>query len=299
MIPGIDISKWQGDFDLAKAQSEGFEFVIIKGGGSDGGRYTDPKFVANYAKAKALGLPVGVYWFTKAVTVAAAVADADYLYEHCLKGRQFELPIYFDVEGDMLKLSRRLLTDICLAWCKRLEELGCYVGIYAGFYTFRDNVYDAELQDYPHWLAQWSKTPSYTGDCLGMWQYGGETNLLRSNKVAGQVCDQNYMLVDYPAIIKEAGKNGFALVSAVESETQEIKEGYVMNMRNLSKGCTGEDVRALQILLIGRGYTCGSYGADGDFGNATHTAVCNYQRDNGLTVDGIAGPATMGSLLGV
>lgn len=224
MISGIDISAWDGDFDLAKAQEEGFEFVIVKAGGSDCGRYTDRNFTANYAKAKALGMPVGVYWYTDARTVDAAVADAEYLYEHCLKGRQFELPVYFDVEGNMLKLSRRLLTDICHAWCKRLEELGFFVGIYSGFYSFRDSMFDNELQRYAHWLAVWGTKHSYQGDCLGMWQYGGETNAIRSNKVAGQVCDQNYMLVDYPGIIKAAGKNGFEKPAAVAPAPETPKE---------------------------------------------------------------------------
>ena len=221
MISGIDISAWNGDFDLAKAQEEGFEFVIVKAGGSDCGRYTDRNFTTNYAKAKALGMPVGVYWYTDARTVDAAVADAEYLYEHCLKGRQFELPVYFDVEGNMLKLSRRLLTDICHAWCKRLEELGFFVGIYSGFYSFRDSMYDNELQRYAHWLAVWGTKHNYQGDCLGMWQYGGETNAIRSNKVAGQVCDQNYMLVDYPGMIKAAGKNGFEKPSAPDIPDEE------------------------------------------------------------------------------
>lgn len=302
-IPGIDISKWQGDFDLAKAKAEGFEFVIVKGGGSDGGRYVDPRFTANYEKARALGMPVGVYWFARAATVADAVADADYLYENCLRGRQFELPIYLDVEGDMLKLSRRLLTDICLAWCKRLEERGFCPGIYAGFYTFRDHLYDSELRRIAHWLAQWTKAPNYKEACLGMWQYGGETNLLRSNKVAGQVCDQNYMLTDYPASIRAAGLNGFSKTAAEtpqkETNTETKEEDYEMNMRNLRIGCKGEDVRALQILLMGRGFGCGSYGADGDFGKATDAAVRAFQKARGLAVDGIAGPATMGALLGV
>ena len=221
MISGIDISAWNGDFDLAKAQEEGFEFVIVKAGGSDCGRYIDRKFATNYEKAKALGMPVGVYWYTDARTVDAAVADAEYLYEHCLKGRQFELPIYFDVEGNMLKLSQRLLTDICHAWCKRLEELGFFVGIYSGFYSFRDSMFDNELQRYAHWLAVWGTKHSYQGDCLGMWQYGGETNAIRSNKVAGQVCDQNYMLVDYPGMIKAAGKNGFEKPSAPDIPDEE------------------------------------------------------------------------------
>jgi peptidoglycan hydrolase-like protein with peptidoglycan-binding domain len=70
-------------------------------------------------------------------------------------------------------------------------------------------------------------------------------------------------------------------------------------MRNLKMGCKGNDVKALQILLIGRGYSCGSAGADGDFGNATDSAVRKYQRAKGLEVDGIAGKGTMSSLLGI
>lgn len=67
----------------------------------------------------------------------------------------------------------------------------------------------------------------------------------------------------------------------------------------LSKGDKSEAVRAAQILLIGRGYTCGSYGADGDFGGATYAAVCRYQRTHELEADGIIGPQTWAKLLGV
>lgn len=82
--------------------------------------------------------------------------------------------------------------------------------------------------------------------------------------------------------------------------TTETKKGdYTMELRNLKKGCKGEDVKALQILLIGRGYSCGSAGADGDFGSGTYTAVTKYQKAKGLTVDGIAGEKTMRSLMGV
>lgn len=73
---------------------------------------------------------------------------------------------------------------------------------------------------------------------------------------------------------------------------------FDVGLRVLKKGCTGEDVKALQILLIGNGYSCGNSGVDGSFGPATDTALRNYQEDHGLAVDGSAGPATMTSLLG-
>ncbi len=82
-------------------------------------------------------------------------------------------------------------------------------------------------------------------------------------------------------------------------DTETTKGDYTMEMRNLKIGCKGEDVRALQILLIGRGYSCGNSGADGIFGNDTHSAVCRYQKAKSLEIDGIAGKITVGSLLGV
>ena len=67
----------------------------------------------------------------------------------------------------------------------------------------------------------------------------------------------------------------------------------------LRKGDKSETVKAMQILLIGWGYSCGSYGADGDFGSATDSAVRKFQKANGLEVDGICGPNTWSSLLGM
>ena len=90
------------------------------------------------------------------------------------------------------------------------------------------------------------------------------------------------------------------IVPEVKPETATIKKGdFTMEMRVLKKGCKGEGVKALQILLIGNGCSCGSWGADGSFGTATENAVKEYQRKKKLQVDGSAGPQTWGSLLGV
>lgn len=67
----------------------------------------------------------------------------------------------------------------------------------------------------------------------------------------------------------------------------------------LRKGMTGECVRAAQMLLNGRDCSCGVYGADGDFGNATLAAVLAFQRRNSLEADGIIGAQTWAALLGV
>ena len=81
--------------------------------------------------------------------------------------------------------------------------------------------------------------------------------------------------------------------------SEKKKVDYSLNLVNLRRGCKGEFVRGVQLLLNGRGYNCGSTGADGDFGANTEKAVIAYQKANGLSADGIVGNKTMSSLLGV
>lgn len=221
---GIDISRWQGNFDMSKAKAEGVNFAIIKGGGGDDGLYKDSQFEANYVKAKAQSLHVGAYWFSRALTVTEAVTEANYFYDNVLKGKQFDLPVYIDVENKtQLNVGKRLLTDIIKAWCDTLEKRGYWVGIYSSLSYFNTYIYDNELTRYAHWVAQWAKECTYSNtSCLGMWQYGGETNLICSNIVAGVVCDQNYMLVDYPTLIKGAGLNGYNKMTAALKPIDEI-----------------------------------------------------------------------------
>ena len=65
---------------------------------------------------------------------------------------------------------------------------------------------------------------------------------------------------------------------------------------SLSRGDSGAGVEEMQKMLIACGYSCGSWGADGDWGDATETAVLAFQRDHGLSVDGVYGPKTKAAL---
>lgn len=66
----------------------------------------------------------------------------------------------------------------------------------------------------------------------------------------------------------------------VNAEIKPSSRNYLM------KGDKGAEVKAMQENLIKLGYSCGSYGADGDFGNDTDKAVKAFQKDNNLVVDG-------------
>lgn len=202
---GIDISVWQNGFNFDKAKEEGVEFVILRGAYSTN---EDKCFDDFYNQCKEKGLPVGAYHYSMAKTVKEAENEAKLMIS-ILKGKQLEYPVYLDVEDKkQAKLGKDLLTSIVKTYCDKLEKAGYYVGIYSTYSYLNSYTHINELAKYDKWIAQWSKKCTCKID-YGMWQFGGETNMIRSNKIAGVVCDQDYCYKDYPYIIRNAGLNGF------------------------------------------------------------------------------------------
>lgn len=201
----VDLSEFKEGISLAQLKAEGVKGVILRGGD---GSYEDSCFQDFYDQAKAQGLPVGAYWYSRAVTEAKARAEAELFYTACLKGRKFELPIYLDVECDAQgSLGRDGLTAVILAWSQYLRQRGYLCGVYTWPDWFRDKIYLEKIGHLERWVCQWSSDRPELSH--GMWQFGGETNFLRSNTIAGYVVDQNDMVTDYPAMVKKYGKNGY------------------------------------------------------------------------------------------
>ena len=65
---------------------------------------------------------------------------------------------------------------------------------------------------------------------------------------------------------------------------------------NVSGGAQGDLTKVLQLALICNGYSKGGF--DGIFGSGTRSAVEQFQKAKGLTIDGIAGKNTWSKLLG-
>ncbi len=203
---GIDISVYQKGFDFDRALSEGVEFGIIRGAYH---LSKDSTFEEHYKALRQKNVPVGVYHYSTATTPDMARQEADFLMENVLKGKRFQLPIYMDVEDKtQMAIGKKALTDTVLAFCGRLREGGYLPGVYASLGFLNRYLEDERLGNLERWIAQWYTYCQYTGD-LGVWQFGGEQNYLRSNRVAGVVCDQNYCYKDYESLIKGEGLNGY------------------------------------------------------------------------------------------
>lgn len=190
---GIDISHWQGDMSIEQARNErGVRFAIIKAAGADDGKYKDSKFENYYAQCKAIGLPVGAYYYGNAKSVTEAEQEADHFLS-VIAGKQFEYPIYYDVEGKMLNNSRGVLTDIVIAFCDRCEKAGYFVGVYTSDSHFQAHVDDDRLQRFTHWVARYSSNEPVTDHDI--WQYGGEHNYIADKTICGRTVDQDFAIV--------------------------------------------------------------------------------------------------------
>ena len=88
----------------------------------------------------------------------------------------------------------------------------------------------------------------------------------------------------------ETARDDVAALLAGDGESSPVEKA------ELSKGDKGEDVRQMQTMLIACGYSCGSTGADGDFGKNTLAGLVAFQTAAGLTADGVYGEADKAAL---
>lgn len=86
----------------------------------------------------------------------------------------------------------------------------------------------------------------------------------------------------------------------LEKDYGQVEEKHnEIPLKTLRSGARGEQVRALQILLKGRGFPGNMHAPDGIFGPNTLGAVKLFQEAAGLECDGIVGVRTWRALLGV
>ena len=150
-----------------------------------------------------LGIPVGVYYYTYAVSRAGADAELAML-KSALTGKTFELPVAVDVEDNKLhSLGKQALTDLTAYALGVIQSWGVYAMLYTGLWFGSTFLYmgGAELKPYDVWLAAYRTKKPAPRWPFGMWQY---TSTARVPGVSTNV-DMSHAYKDYAAIIKRAG----------------------------------------------------------------------------------------------
>lgn len=231
---GIDLSKHNGNVDFEKVKAAGIDFVILRAGFGKSIIQKDKRFEEYYSGAKKAGLYVGAYWFTYATNPATAAVEARVCAE-CLKGKQFEMPIYYDLEDDPssnsypLKTGIQNCSEMVRVFCSELENKNYWAGFYASRSVIQTLITPEVAKRYAVWVAEWGTKCKYAGD-YGLWQYS-ETG--RINGISGNV-DLDFCYKDYPTAIKRLKLNGFDedYRVIIEPFTKDDAEKYLASIKN-------------------------------------------------------------------
>ena len=175
---GVDVSEHQGVIDWEKARADGVEFAILRigyRGYSEGSLQIDGSFARNYVEARSAGLPVGVYFFSQAVSVEESREEAAYVLE-LLDGVPLELPVFYDWEesskGRTAGKATSAVGDYALAFCRGVTEGGYEAGVYFNQRYGYSIMHLEYLTDYSFWIAEYETYQSF-GYQTAFWQFSG------------------------------------------------------------------------------------------------------------------------------
>lgn len=273
---GIDISRYQGTPDFAKLKNE-VDFVIIQAGFGKYSHQKDAQFERSYAECKKYGIPVGAYWFSYASSAPDAIYEAAACAE-VIKGKQFEYPIYFDIEGSACSGD---VSGKCRNFCEEMEKRGYFAGIYISRSPAQQYLNADVCKNYALWLAEYGGRLNWTGS-VGMWQNSASGLFSGIN---GDV-DTDVCYVDYPELIKKHGFNGFELPDDPSEELDSRENAwYFYGMDKTPADMHGLYAVKQRMKALGHGYLDDS----GGFGGGTEKAVNSLLEEWGYAPNGIIG----------
>ena len=191
-INGVDLSYCQEGISFPALKQAGVRFAIIRAGFSTKKDVTMDKFVAD---CKKYGIDYGFYWYSYAMSVEQAKAEA----EKCIsviKGLSPTYPVFFDMEekNQISGLNTDTRTKMAIAFCEKIRQAGFMPGIYANP-SFMENYYNKSriVGRYDIWLAHWTNSPERPSRYdygQTMWQWG--VDKIGGYDVDGDICFTDY-----------------------------------------------------------------------------------------------------------
>ena len=180
------------------------DFVIIRAGYGKEFSQIDKKFEEYYAECKKRKIPVGCYWYSYAKSKADAEKEAE-VFLKTIKGKQFEFPVYYDVEEyDIFKLGKKAVSEIIFTFCDTIEKAGYFTGFYSNPNFLHNVINDVVKNRFILWLAHWDTSTPYCN--YSIWQKSAKGKISGIN---GDV-DIDFCKTDFTAQIKALGLNGFS-----------------------------------------------------------------------------------------
>ncbi len=177
-LPGIDVSKWQGDIDWNAVAGDGIVYAIVRA--THGVNTIDEWFDSNWNESRAAGLYVGVYQYFE--PGQDPIAQADLMLEMMGPLGPEDLPPVIDVEshGDLPPAE---VASAVAQWITHVEaQTGIKPIIYTGRYFWQDYVQSPAFADYPLWIAHYTDACPNIPDQWSDWAFHQYTD---SGSVAG------------------------------------------------------------------------------------------------------------------
>lgn len=152
-IKGIDVSSYQGAIDWEDVAEYGMDFAILRI--TEKGNKTDSRFEENYHGCRQYGIPVGVYKYSYALSVAEIQAEAQNVVD-VLDGRELQFPVWLDLEdASQRSLSDSTLMTMIKTFWSVVTAAGYKFGIYCNM-DWYDNIIPAEAKSkYDFWIARY------------------------------------------------------------------------------------------------------------------------------------------------
>ena len=215
---GIDVSEHQGAINWSQVKKSGVKFAMIRAG--YGKNNVDKYFHQNAKNALAVGIPIGIYWFSYAYTVDMAKNEANYAISLV---RQYDVtwPICYDLEYDSVNyaakngvtITKPLATQMAKAFCDTVKAAG-YTPMNYSNLDYYNNYFDMAQLPYDLWYAQYASKPSIDG--MEIWQYSSSGNVAG---ISGN-CDVNYAYKDY-------GKKETEVKKVTQPDSKPVNDNHI------------------------------------------------------------------------
>lgn len=198
---GVDLSQSNGKVDFEELKASGVDFVMLKIGqrGYESGLITlDDNFVTNITEATNAGLEIGVYFFSQAVNVDEAIAEAEFVVSNLIPYK-ITYPVAFNMEHiandksriDTLDEDKK--TQIAEAFLSQIEKDGYKPILYGNkSWLLTELISEPLLVDYDVWLFDANPVPDYPYQ-FKLWKYAVD------QQVSGVEKNTDYIIsfVDY------------------------------------------------------------------------------------------------------
>ena len=215
-IKGIDVSAWQGKIDWKTVADYGMGFAILRI--TEAGNVVDSQFENNLAGCNKYDIPVGVYKYSYAMTIAEIQREARKVVS-TLNGRRIQFPVVLDLEyNDQRSLGSESIHKMADAFREIVEAAGYKFAIYCNV-DWYENVICSYLKKYDFWIARypanddgWLQERLRPDFGVG-WQYSSKAKI---PGISGTV-DRNVFYKDYS---EETEKKEETTVNKLQEHTK-------------------------------------------------------------------------------